>query len=72
VFALICRDVTERELGDAAFPRDSKDIPRSSLKNISDIVTLLDLDGRIVFQSLNSYNQSLLPQSVRTRNLSAS
>jgi PAS domain S-box-containing protein len=59
--ALICRDVTERELADAAI-RASQDTFRLITENISDVVTLHDLDGRVVFQSSNKYSQLIIPE----------
>ncbi|HET6410417.1 MAG TPA: PAS domain S-box protein, partial [Chthoniobacteraceae bacterium] len=58
--ALICRDVTERELADAAF-RASQKTFRLITENMSDVVTLHDLEGRAVFQSHNRYSQLVLP-----------
>jgi PAS domain S-box-containing protein len=60
--ALICRDVTERELADAAF-RATQRTFRVITENMSDVVSLLDLDGRVLFQTTNHYNQSLLTES---------
>jgi PAS domain S-box-containing protein len=61
--ALICRDVTERELADTAF-RASQKTFRLISENMSDVITLLDLEGRVLFQSRNQYN-SLLPDVSR-------
>lgn len=54
--ALICRDVTERELADAAFHASQKTF-RLIAENMSDVVTLHDLEGRVLFQSRNQYSE---------------
>jgi PAS domain S-box-containing protein len=59
--ALVCRDVTERELGDAAF-RASQETFRLITENMSDVVTLHDVHGRVLFQSNPKHNTTLFPK----------
>jgi PAS domain S-box-containing protein len=58
--ALICRDVTEKELADVAFRASQKSF-RLITENMSDVVTVHDLEGRLVFQSTNKYSQLIVP-----------
>jgi PAS domain S-box-containing protein len=60
--ALICRDVTERELADAAF-RASQKTFRLITENMSDVVTLHDVDGRVLFQSSNKHGTLIFPEN---------
>lgn len=60
--ALVCRDVTERELAEAAY-RASQDSFRLITENMTDVVTLHALDGRMVFQSRNKYTQLKIPEA---------
>jgi PAS domain S-box-containing protein len=64
--ALICRDVTERELADAAF-RASQSSFRLITENMSDTVTLHDLDGRVVFQWKTKHTRFAVPDTDKDR-----
>lgn len=56
---IVLRDVTERELGESAL-RASQEMFRMISDNISDLIAVLDLDGRRLYNSA-SYERLLAP-----------